>query len=60
MKMNSEMMQRLRKVHKKKKLGRKSVKVTEVNSFYRHFGVNQMILEEEEHQGGAPTQNFLL
>jgi|JI9StandDraft_2_1071091.scaffolds.fasta_scaffold255934_2 hypothetical protein len=44
MKMNSEMMEKLRKMNKKKKLGRKSIKVEGISNFYRHFGVNQMIL----------------
>lgn len=59
MKMNSEMMEKLKKMNKKKNLGRRSIKAEGINNFYRHFGVNQMILEEEEQNLGAATQNFL-
>lgn len=52
MKMNMEMMAKLRRINKKKKLGRRSAKNTDVNNLYRHFGVNQMILEEEEDKKG--------
>ena len=47
MKMNQEMLQKLNRINKKRKLGRKSVKQASINNFYRNFGVNQMILEEQ-------------
>ncbi len=40
------MMEKLRRVHKKKKLGRRSAKNAFIDLNYRNFGVNQMILEE--------------
>ena len=47
MKMNQDMLERLHKINKKKKLGRRCAKEVSINAFYRNFGVNQMILEEE-------------
>lgn len=40
------MISKMKRINKKKKLGRRSAKEATINSFYRHFGVNQMILEE--------------
>lgn len=48
MKMNREMLEKLHRINKKKKLGRRSAKEVSVNAFYRNFGVNQMLLKEEE------------
>lgn len=60
MKMNSEMVDKLKRINKRKKLGRRSAKETHINTFYRHFGVNQMILvEEEEHRGTNTAQNYI-
>jgi len=47
MKMNQELLEKLHRINRKKKLGRRSAKEVSINAFYRNFGVNQMILEEE-------------
>lgn len=59
--MNHEVIERLRKMNKNKSLTRKSIKEVGNQTFYRNFGINKTILEEEEEQKrqGDETEKYI-
>jgi hypothetical protein len=59
-KMNHEVLAKLRKMNKNKSLTRKSIKEVGNQTFYRNFGINKTILEEEEQKRqGDETEKYI-
>lgn len=62
LKMNQEVLNKLRKINKNKKLARKSTKDAAHHALYRNFDINMNILKEEElmRNNGENTQKYLM